>query len=46
MAAQDAFSKELQIKQILLEDVSDSVKSTDIEEVKLSLERVSEVVKQ
>ena len=46
MAAQDTFSKELQIKQILLEDVSDSVKSTDIEEVKLLLERVSEVVKQ
>ena len=46
MAAQDKFSKELQVKQILLEDVSDSVKSTDIEEVKVSLERVNDAVKE
>ena len=46
MAAQGTFSKELQVKQILLEDVSDNVKSTDIEEVKLSLERVSEAAKE
>ena len=46
MAAQDTFSRELQVKRILLEDVSDSVRSTDIEEVKLSLERVSEAVKE
>ena len=46
MANKDIFSKELQVKKILLEGVLDSVKSTDIEEVRLSLERVTEAVKE
>ena len=43
---QNAYRRELQLKQILLEAVSENLQSPDIEEVKLYLERISDAIKE
>ena len=45
MAPKDTFQRDLQIKQILLEEVAESLSSREIEEVTLAFQRISEAIK-
>ena len=45
MASKDTFQRELQIKQILLEEVAESLSSREIEEVTLAFQRITEAIK-